>query len=121
MNKNELKKLDKQICDLKGIFVCELWHLASRLMKPTTYYKQCKHECCVPLAVYPPPYSSNIKWAWELFEEMINDHESYELMLRTDYCVIYQDCVMETKEISEASTAPEAIAKAYVKWKAETL
>lgn len=118
----ELKALDLKIAELKGIVCCEGWVPANMSRMEPTFYKQCEHKEgeCVPKTFYPPKYSEKIQEAWKLFEEMGNYEKGYvyiEHLTEGNFECVYNDLTNDKKIDEYAGTAPEAICRAWIKWK----
>ena len=107
---------DRRIAELRGIVPCDFWVLthASR----GEYHRDlnvCGHNDgkCMPSVYYPRPYSTDIKFAMELAEEMKASNDSAALFLLRD---AWFDWLHPDRESAELSTA---ISGAYIKWKSE--
>ncbi len=119
------RELDKQIAELKGIYpnTHQLSDIEGGRLPRDTCYKCHKYiyphqyfskECETPLA-----YSSNMRYAWTLFEEM---QPGYYIVrdYKNDWFICNEGDDDESGwpvDFVNAKTAPEAICLAWIKWK----
>lgn len=122
---DELRLLDKRVAELKDEYPrFHIMSMAATYVGNVSRCENCDKTLWPPEPIgtkscYSPKYySTNIADAWELFEEM----KDY------DPCVEYQDgrlfCSFSkskddslNREIVWQETAPEAIVRAWIKWK----
>lgn len=107
------RERDKLIADLKGVIACDKWQYyhASELIKG-----KCGHDNCVPIDSWPPPYSTDLNYAYKLWGEACEVHSLGLMYIQTgDRHEIEPDMSMEVhvKGISFADVASHVWIKIY--------
>lgn len=124
---DELRLLDKRVAELKDEYPrFHIMSMAATYVGNVSRCENCDKTLWPPEPIgtkscYSPKYySTNIQDAWELMEEMKMDDVCLQSVksVQPDYTDFWHCSYLKNGfKTFSAPTAPEAICKAYIKWK----